>query len=36
VAGSLQEYRIDDSDWPVTVTTPLASKFDCSSVTMGD
>jgi len=36
VAGSLQEYRINDSDWPVTVTTPQAAKFDCSSAAMDD
>jgi hypothetical protein len=35
VDGALQAYQLDVSNWPVTVTTPLGAKFDCSS-TMGD
>ena len=33
VAASIQTFQVDDSNWPVTVGTPLGAKFDCSSAT---
>jgi Ca2+/Na+ antiporter len=36
VSPSLKAYQLDASDWPVTVTTPLAAKYDCSSDSMMD
>lgn len=31
VAQTLQVYQIDRTGWPITVTTPLNAKYDCSS-----
>ena len=31
VIASLASYRIDSTSWPVTVTTPLKTKYDCLS-----
>lgn len=31
VSAMLKGYQIDDSSWPVTVTTPLGNQFDCNS-----
>jgi len=34
VAASIKPYQIDSSSWPITVTTPLNAKVDCSSNVM--
>ncbi len=34
VSKSLDLYQVNSSDWPVTVTTPLGARYDCSSNVM--
>lgn len=31
ITEALKTYKVDDSNWPVTVMTPLGEKFDCYS-----